>query len=85
MIVGVIRLESDSSIWRMLYRHVGHLCAIAHRDFFPEHIFYAGYGLDFSSHNRTGSANGASPPSPITLSHTHIEIYLGIPLPKFKW
>ena len=60
MIIGVIRLESDSSIWRMLYRHVCHPCAMAHCDIFPEHIFCAGYGLDCTGHHRTSSANGES-------------------------
>ena len=32
MIFGVLRLKADTSIWRMLYRHVCFLCAIACHD-----------------------------------------------------
>jgi hypothetical protein len=66
MILGVMRIKSDSSIWRLLYVHVCLLYAIAGYD--PEHIIYAGYGLDRTSHSRTDSADGASPPSPITVN-----------------
>ena len=68
MIIGVIRVKSDSSIWRMLYRHVCYLCAIAHHDLFPEHVIYAGNGLDYTSHRWTVSASGASSSSLIALN-----------------
>lgn len=60
MIVGVMRIKSDSSIWRLLYVHVC-LLLYAMVGYDPEHIIYAGHDLDRTSHSRTDSANGASP------------------------
>ena len=84
MIIGVLRLKSDSSIWRMLYRHVCYVCSIARHDLLPKHIISAGSGLDCTSYRWNVPASGASPPShhvdPIL-----IEKYIDHPYPKFKW
>jgi hypothetical protein len=65
MLLGVLRLESGSSMWRMLYRQVCGQSRIY--DVFPEHIIYVGRRLDFISHSRIDSPNGASPPFLVAL------------------